>query len=125
MISLIKQKKIFFHLTLIGAFLMGLFLFAPEASAFQIKRVVRGRVDFTVDDIVKIEYLSATPFDLSKTFVIITNSSDSEDPRAACFTAEFDDTQNLLIQRSLDGFTASMEYMVVEFVSGVTVQRAS
>jgi len=104
---------------------MGLFLFSPDACALQIKRVVRGRVDFTADDIVKIEYLGATPFDLSKTFVIITNSSAEDDARQACFTAEFDDSQNLLIQRSLDGATATVEYMVVEFVSGVTVQRAS
>jgi len=95
-----------------------------QAQAAQIKRVLRGQAAVPSTDAVMTVALG-TSVDMNKSFILTTTSTADADPQIALITPSFDDSSTLLLQRGLDGTAATVEYMVVEFASGVTVQRGA
>src|SRR3989338_3343497 len=95
-----------------------------QAQAAQIKRVIRGQAAVLSTDAVTTVALG-TSVEMNKSFILTTTSTAENDPQIALITPSFDDSSTLLLQRGLDGTAATVEYMVVEFASGVTVQRGA
>ncbi|MBI2495734.1 MAG: hypothetical protein HYW10_04120, partial [Candidatus Omnitrophica bacterium] len=106
-----------------------------QAEAAQVKRVLRGTVAFTTTDIACLEPIgvgtcnstsAGTAVDTGKSIILASNSSATDQPNAALIQVAWDDSSHLLMQRGDDGSSAaSVEYMVVEFTSGVTVQSGT
>jgi len=130
------DKKLFLAGIILSSFLAGIFWRPPDASAFQIKRVIRGST--TLGNTVEAKTLDLGPagdgklaagdgFDLTKTVLFITRTSNTgiSDSRQRCdIMASIDDPKTLLFARRSAGNNGSIttiEYQIVEFASGVKV----
>jgi len=95
-----------------------------QAHAAQIKRVMRGVVSFDLDDVVQ---SAALPYDvvLSKSIALVRPMGDTTNARDQnwFFTAQFEDTNTLAVDRGGGTSPASVLWQVIEFEDGVTVQR--
>jgi hypothetical protein len=105
----------------------GIFFAAQSAEAYQIKRVIRGQVNMGSTEIVSTDLEAAgllgspvTYIDTTKAFVLITQSTASDRRVQKDAFAVLDDEKTLTIVR-YGTVTTIVEYMIVEFVSGVTV----
>ena len=112
-------------LGLVAAALWGI----PEAAeAFQVKRVIRNT--FTLLSVSSEEIktfdltpqLGGVPLDLTKTFIIATTRINDDNNARADAYVTLDDPQTVLARRRVGTTDLIVEFMVVEFVDGVTVQ---
>ena len=98
-----------------------------DAAAYQIKRIVRGNTTVASNiEVLSLDIsgsLGGVDIDPEKAFVLFTTSinAGTTHRRNTDFYGLIDDGQHLLFARATAATTATIEYMVVEFSSGVTV----
>ncbi|MDD5347171.1 MAG: hypothetical protein PHT59_01005 [Candidatus Omnitrophica bacterium] len=104
---------------------IGVCLFLPDAFAYQVKRVIRGVTNMstsiesaTVNISAKLDGEDMVP---ERCWIIATKQTNSDDRRISDILATVDDGQNITLNRRTSGVTLNVEWMVVEFFSGVTV----
>ncbi len=112
------------------AMTLGVCLFSSEASAFQVKRVIRGSAQMVggVDEAKVIDLgptglnlLGGEELNTDRSLLIFSTSAPSTIRTRVDLCGTVDDTTHLLFTRRLSTTTVNIEFMVVEFVSGVTV----
>ncbi len=128
-----RSKGFIVPLIALLCFLSGVFLFSVDAQAYQIKRVLRGNIPVTTGtetityDLVAsggFSELNTDPLDVNKSFILFTttNTAARDTRDRTDFIVTIDGATTLLVTRRSGNTCASnIEYMVVEFASGVTV----
>ncbi|MCM8812269.1 MAG: hypothetical protein NC910_04395, partial [Candidatus Omnitrophica bacterium] len=98
---------------------------APKAAAFQIKRVLRGTTTMSTSQenlVVSLSgQLGGVNLDLNKTFIIATASCNDNDRRRQDVMAMIDDPTAIQFARQVSSVAITIDWMVVEFDSGVNV----
>ena len=128
-----SNARLWTPLALTGIFFFVLGLIAPSADAAQIKRVQRGVAVFDSTDITNSIPLDYN-VDMSKSVILISVANQGNSANSGrydqnlFFTAQFEDSGDLSIDRAgVTGATtqgyAGVHWEVIEFASGVTVQR--
>src|SRR3989338_4078187 len=112
----------------IGVLLAGLCGLAQPVEAFQVKRVIRNTTAFQLlaGEEVKAydltSLLGGTPIDLTKAFIVATNRTATNVNTQSDAFVTIDDPQPVLAARRTGTNQIDIEFMIVEFVDGVTVQ---
>ncbi|MEK7850193.1 MAG: hypothetical protein AAB213_05210, partial [Candidatus Omnitrophota bacterium] len=122
-LSKISMKCIAVLLCAVAALVV--FLPLMDAQAYQIKRAVRGTTSMgSTAEVLTLDIsgaLGGVGLDLSKSFLIVTFSAASNDRRDIDIRALIDDPTHILFSRRTSGIVVNIDYMVVEFASGVNV----
>jgi len=106
--------------------MLGCLLLSSDAFAYQIKRVVRGAttLDSNTESLtlnILASHLGNVEMDPNKAIIIVTRQTNSDDRRVSDILATIDDGQNITLNRRTSGVALVVNWMVVEFFSGVTV----
>ena len=97
------------------------FFFPAGTEAAQVKAVQRGLLEFSRGDSVLTATLDAVV--PSQSIVLIHQSVTENSPGESLFTCELTSPTVLTVERQLTGSAATVDWQVIEFSSGVTVQR--
>ena len=93
-----------------------------DANAFQIKRVLKGSTDLSTNEVTSQPL--GTTIDINKSFLMMTVSTSSDSHTVSDVMGVIDGPTDLLFSRFGGTAGVTVNWMVVEFKSGITVSQA-
>ena len=121
----LANSRLTWGAALIAGLIMGATVFSQDAEAHQVKRVIRGSASFvSTAEIASVDLsgqLGGDPLDLNKSFLIFTIRTGDNQRGEVNIMGTIDSQTTAQFVRFRVNSALDLEYMIVEFVSGVTV----